>query len=944
MYNQKYTFVKLKPAYILLLCLALFFNKSLAQELPPIEVYSPKQYGAENQNWGISQSSSKYIYVANNKGLLEYNGAEWQLYPSPNETIIRSVTVVDDIIYTGCYMEFGYWKRNERGVLVYQSLSENLQTPLIEDEQFWSIKSIDNWILFQSLNRIYIYHVLDKTFNVIESKVSLTKMYKVDETIYFQDIQEGLFKIENGKSVLVSDNTIFKNNIIVNIYNHNNQFLVETQDLGFYILQDSVVRPWEIPAKDLLNRVTVYSSIKLKDNSFALGTISNGIIHLTENGEANYKINQINGLSNNTVLSLFEDSEQNIWLGLDNGINCVNITSPFTIYNDDKGEIGTVYASAIYNNNLYLGTNQGLFVKGLNIDEPFHFIEGTKGQVWCLVKINNTLFCGHNNGTFIVKDRLADLILRINGTWNIKTIKGYDDLLLQGNYNGLNILEKEDGNWVFRNKIEGFNNSSKYFEMDDAHNIFVSHEYKGVFKIKVDDAYRKALKVEKDTSIGQGLNSSLLKHNNDIIYAYKNGVFKYNQEIQTFEKDSILSKIFENDTYTSGKLISEKETNTIWGFSQKNLTYVTPGKFSGHPNVNMLAFPNSLRKGMTGYENITHVVDDKYIFGSSTGYTVINLDKFTDKQYELSLNSITNHSLDTEPQLISKNTKGDFTNKQNNIEFTFSIPEFDKYLEPEYQYQLEGFYDSWSDWSNNSSELFKNLPYGDYTFKVRGKVGNTLTTNTASYQFTIGKPWYLSTIAIVVYIMSVLLFSLFMHTLYKNYYKKQRIKLLKETEREIELKGLENKQQLMHFENEKLQQDIESKSRELAISTMNLIKKNEFLNNIKDRLKEAKEDKTIKSVIRIIDKNLNNKDDWKFFEEAFNNADKDFLAKVKAKHPSLTPNDLKLCAYLRLNLSSKEIAPLLNISPKSVEVKRYRLRKKMNLPHEASLTNYILEI
>ncbi|RZW55635.1 MAG: LuxR family transcriptional regulator, partial [Flavobacteriaceae bacterium] len=98
------------------------------------------------------------------------------------------------------------------------------------------------------------------------------------------------------------------------------------------------------------------------------------------------------------------------------------------------------------------------------------------------------------------------------------------------------------------------------------------------------------------------------------------------------------------------------------------------------------------------------------------------------------------------------------------------------------------------------------------------------------------------------------------------------------------------------------------------------------------------------SVVKIIDKNLNNTEDWKMFEQAFNNADKDFLKKIKSEHSSLTPNDLKLCAYLRLNLSSKEIAPLLNISHRSVEVKRYRLRKKMNLPHKASLTHYILEI
>jgi DNA-binding CsgD family transcriptional regulator len=124
---------------------------------------------------------------------------------------------------------------------------------------------------------------------------------------------------------------------------------------------------------------------------------------------------------------------------------------------------------------------------------------------------------------------------------------------------------------------------------------------------------------------------------------------------------------------------------------------------------------------------------------------------------------------------------------------------------------------------------------------------------------------------------------------------------------------------------------------------MNIIKKNDFLSTIKLELINGG-DKSISSVVKIIDKNLNNTDDWKMFQEAFNNADKNFLKKVKDRHPSLTPNDLRLCAYLRLNLSSKEIAPLLNISPRSVEVKRYRLRKKMDLPHDSNLTNYILEI
>jgi AraC family chitin signaling transcriptional activator len=182
-----------------------------------------------------------------------------------------------------------------------------------------------------------------------------------------------------------------------------------------------------------------------------------------------------------------------------------------------------------------------------------------------------------------------------------------------------------------------------------------------------------------------------------------------------------------------------------------------------------------------------------------------------------------------------------------------------------------------------------------------------------------------------------------LHIISKTYYKRQKENLLEKTQREIELKELESSQKIIKLNNDKLRSDIESKNRELATSTMSIIKKNEFLNSIKTELISKGKD-GVDKVVKIIDQNLNNTDDWKLFQEAFNNADKNFLKKIKSKHPELTPNDLRLCAYLRLNLSSKEIAPLLNISPRSVEVKRYRLRKKMNLPHDANLTNYILEI
>lgn len=946
-YSYGYVLMLASSLYLrdcLVLFLVLISLEINAQELPPIVLFTSEEYGAENQNWAISQAQNKFIFVANNKGLLEFNGATWQLYPSPNESIIRSVHVIGERIYTGCYMNFGYWQRNETGVLEYTSLSQNLKLKLIEDEQFWSIVSVDGFVLFQSLNRIYIYDIKNNSYKIIDSSHTITKIFKVKGSIYYQNFEEGVFIIENGTSKIVCNDAIVKNNVIVNIFRADGALLIETQEKGFFIWKDGQLSNWNHSSADLVSKLSVYSSIQLENGNFILGTISDGMVYLNVSGDLLYKINQTKGLGNNTVLSLFEDKDNNIWLGLDNGINTINMKSPFSIYNDDAGKLGTVYASIVHKNRLYLGTNQGLFSKTLYSNNEFEFIQGTKGQVWYLVVEEDTLFCGHNVGTFIIEGETAELILNIPGTWNIKPYFNRVDILLQGNYNGINVLQKQNGNWIFRNKLEGFDISSKYFELQSKTKLFVSHEYKGVFELDINEELTKVISVKKDPNMDKGFNSSLTTYNGQILYSYEKGIFAYNQQKQEFQKDSLISNIFEPNQYTSGKLIPDALHNKLWGFSDKNLSYISPGKLSNIPNISLIPFPQSLRKEMVGYETISYLEDNKYLLGTSTGYVIMDLDKLSTKAYSININTITNYTIDGRPFLIDKSSYSNFKNNKNNVEFTYSVAEFDIYLDAEYQYQLEGYYDQWSDWSNTPMVLFKNLPYGNYVFNVRTKVGNTITTNVAKYDFSIEKPWYLSNMMISIYIISFMLVSFLTHNLYKNYYKKQKEKLLQKNKRDLELKQLENEQQLMHVENEKLQQDIDNKNRELAISTMSLIKKNEFLNTIKEELKNTYDAKALKPIIKFIDKNLNTTDDWKFFQEAFNNADKDFLKKVKSRHPSLTPNDLKICAYLRLNLSSKEIAPLLNISLKSVEVKRYRLRKKMDLPHDYSLTNYILEI
>ncbi|UFH35321.1 triple tyrosine motif-containing protein [Flavobacterium acetivorans] len=933
--------MKTKLTFLFLgLCLSIF-----AQELPPIVKYTPNLYGAGNQNWMISQDKNHYLFFANNEGLLEYNGSNWELYLSPNETIIRSVKVIDGKVYTGSYMEFGFWTRKSNGKLSYTSLSQTIKNKLLDDEQFWNILNFDQWVIFQSLNRIYIYDSKGATIKIISPDKGINKSFRASNSIYFQTVDGALFEIESGKGRLISDHPVLQKNRIINISAINVGLLIQTQLNGFYKLIGNDLSKFSTEADSQLLASSVYSSQVLSDGNIAIGTVSNGIFIIDNVGKIKYHISQSKGLSNNTALSLFEDVDGNLWVGLDNGINCINLQSAIHAFVDNTGILGTVYSSKLFKGNLYIGTNQGLFYKKYRSSDTFKFISGTKGQVWSLFEYDGTLFCGHDSGTFIIEEGSAKNISPFSGTWQFETVPYKKELLLQGNYYGISVLEKVNKQWVFRNKISGFDYSSKCFEIVSTNEIYVSHEYKGIFRLQLDNKLEKVNSFSSYRTPKKGKNASLIKFNNSIYYAYKEGVFKLNNKTKQFEKDKLLSAVFEKDEYTSGKLIVDN-SNKIWLFSKNYIHYFSLSKINNQLKQNVISIPSSLTNSMLGYENISQLSSSDYLIGTTDGYYIMNINDLSFKNYNVSITNITTNKLNSAYSSQSIGEKGDFKFDDNNISFSFTVPEYNKYINVEYQYVLEGGQEEWSVWSTKSTVNFKKLSPGDYTFKVRAKFSNSTLDDTATYSFTIRKPWYATNVAIFIYIIFIFVMGYYIHRAYKNYYHKQKEKLIEENNLLLEIKELENEQQMMRIRNEQLSQDVDSKSRELAVSTMSLNSKNELLTFIKEDLKKTNKDgnRSIKSVISTINKNISKDDTWNVFQEAFDRADKDFLKKIKLLHPSLTPNDLKLCAYLRLNLSSKEVAPLLNISVRSVEIKRYRLRKKMELSHEQGLVEYILNV
>lgn len=915
-----------------------------SQLLPPIQSYLPKDYNGANQNWMITQSKDREIFIANSSGLLTFNGSRWNMFFSKNGSIIRSTKFIDNRVYTGSYQDFGYWEKTNKGSYVYTSLVEKSKLIIDTDEEFWDVLDYDDWIIFQSLSRLIMFNKVSEKIEFFDPNEEISNSFIVDSRLYFTS-KSGLYIFQNGDKVLLSSDLrlIDGNNShhIVSMFKNNKNLILITDELeSFELYPNGVLLPWNISSNILNEGNIVYSAIRLKDNSFAIGTVGQGVILLNDKGSYLNTIDKSRGIGNNTVLSVFEDLNSNIWLALDNGISVINSKSPFQIFNDYDGVLGTVYASKHYNDFLYIGTNQGLFYKKYNSTDPFKIIENTSGQVWSLSVINDQLFCGHNEGAFQVLNNQAYKIDETSGSWAFRAIPDESNLILEGSYYGFKILEKDNGRWKVRNKINGFETSSRLFEIAKNKKVIVSHGYKGVYSLSFSKDYNDLLNVKIDTSVSIGGNVSLGKFDDNIYYNYDKGFYKYNSKSDNFEKDALLSELSSKELING--IIINDDDGKFWMFSKSYMNYMTKDFVSNERKIKSILFPEKLRK--TVFENISITKDKHYILGTNNGYIDFNLETYSQVTPDIIIEKVEASEINNNTVALNLFNRAELDYNYNNVKISFNTRNYYKFQTVEYRYLLEGYLDQWSPLTEDSEVVFSNLKPGDYFFKVKSYFGGVVSSDEKTFEFSIQPPWYWSNFMITNYILTLLIAIFLINRAYIKFYRNKEEKIIRVNQNKLELKEIEKKQALISIENNKLQDDIEAKNRELAISTMSMIKKNQFLSKIKLDLKKIEPTKNVFSVIKMIDRNLNNKDDWKFFKEAFNNADQDFLKKVKQTHPSLTNNDLRLCAYLRLNLSSKDISPLLNISLSSVEIKRYRLRKKMNLTRNEGLTDHLLSL
>lgn len=911
----------------------------------PIKNFSPSDYKARNQNWAIAQSESGEMYIANNEGLLQYNGLRWTLFPSPNRSELRSVYLVDERIYTGCYREFGYWEEDQDGGLEYQSLSRSIQGDLQEDEVFWNISNYGEYIIFQSLKRIYFFNTQSKAIHHQDIAADRARLFKVKDRILFQVKDQGMMELVEGEPKPWASGEGISDKIIVHVASGEEGFLMVNEDAEFFQQTAEGLQAWQPADVEALKGIKVYSALRTRAGDWVLGTINKGTLILDKNGSLMQQIDRSRGLLNNTVLNLYEDQQGILWLGLDNGISLLFQNSAFREYRDELGQLGVIYGAVRLKGELVLGTNQGLYRYQPEQENEFERVPGSEGQVWFLRKEGDEILGGHNNGTFRYADGVFEWIYEGAGVFNILPVPGRPELLMQGTYQGLSLLERGNNGWKYLRELQGFSTSTRFFTWTSATKLWVNHEYKGLFELQLDKGLTSA-RLLKQYPPG-GRSSSLVNFRDRVLYAHNNGIQVWNETTGIWEGDQELTQLYqaENDRL-DGILIPENEGGRLWGIGRKGLFYASQQKIDGRLQSRQIDLSAEVRQtlGTAGFECIAAIDDDVYLLGRNEGFLLIDLNVLRENVHELSLLSIRQDVFPQGSRLL-KITEGglDLAANPGELQIELGVDRIPVFQEVYYQYRIPGQTEEWSPWSTNPVVRLSGLPVGNYKVEFRSRINTSLNTTTRSLAISVSPPWYGRWWAVILYILFFLLLLWGIHHLYKSYYDKEREKMQRRVEEQREREQREAQQKITEIEYEKLQQEMESKNRELAVSTMSMIKKNEFLNEIKKQL-QVTDLNEVKPIIRKINKSLTNEDDWKFFENAFNQADQHFLKKIKSLHPDLTSNDLRICAYLRLNLSSKEIAPLLNISVKSVEVKRYRLRKKLKLEGKDNLIDYILGI
>ena len=956
---------------ILFILLVSISSKTLSQSyigLREIINYEKLEYNAGAQNWDIRQDKQGRIYFANNEGLLCFDGIYWKLYPLPNKTIVRSIEFgKDNRIYIGGQDEIGFFSPDKSGNLSYTSLRNLLPEPDKKFADIWDLVQYGDEIFFRSNNQVFRY--AQNKMTVFRSP-SWLFIGQANNKLIAQDQQKGLLEFNKQRWKILIEKALLPPGFDVNdiLAINKDSSLITTNKNGLYILSDNKLKPLNLSGIPINPYQTFSGAVKIDSDNFIVGTYTSGFYLINKSGVIIENFTKKEGLQNSNIRSLFSDKNQNIWLGLDNGIDFIAFNNAIKHINPPLMNDGAGYTAIIHKNNLFLGLSNGIFrlplpdIKDLSyVKSEFKLIK--EGQTWGLYTVNDKLLAGTDEGFFEINNDAAIPVSRTTGFWTFQPFQSFQQssMIVAGNYRGVSLFEANNNSFSEKGSVSNFSESSRFLVIDNNNTIWVSHPYRGIYKIQSSPTTGYSAKLyTAANNLPSSLNNHVYKVKNRIVIATEKGIYEYNNQSDKFEPSDYFKEIF---GIKAIRYLKEDPSGNVWFIQNKNVGVVDFSTLK--PSV--IYLPELNGKILSGHENVYPLNDNNIFIGGEKGFYHINFEKYKQNTHRLNVYIRTVRAIGRNDSILfggyfgnvnednvqEKEKIPSINNQWNSFHIEYSSPLFEQQSNIEYSYYLEGFDKNWSEWSKKTEKDYTNLQAGDYTFRVKAR--NNLRNESAvnSYSFTVLPPWYQSWWAFSLYFLAAIIV---VYLIYKKQQKKlllERQKHQEEQKRTAYLHQLElekTEKEVVKLRNEKLESEIEFKNTELATTAMHLVQKEEFLLKVKEELQHLnnagkdKSDPELKKLLRILTEEEKLNEEWEQFSIHFDKVHGDFLVRLKEKYPGLKPHELKLCAYLRMNLSSKEIARLMSISVRGVEISRYRLRKKLEIPTETNLFQFLFDL
>lgn len=926
-----------------------------ADFIPAITNYTVKDYEGGHQNWACAQGDDGVMYFGNNNGLLVYDGFSWELHRVPGGYIVRSVFVDGDRVYIGSFEEFGYFIRKTDGQMQYHSLSAGIKDKISSNDEIWHIVRLGETIYFQSFTGWYSYD--GKAVSYMDRKSGFRPLYfyTCHDKVYAQMINGGFYEFDGQRFHLLLERTAVGNDNVVAILPYGNSGMVLlTVDSGLFVYEHGTVSALRTDIDAQLRWAKGNRAVMVGDSILAIGTILDGIYGVDKKGHLLWHLNRDNQLNNNSVMGLFGDRENNLWVALDDGISFVHTNTSITLLTPSVRDlsIGMVYGVERVGEKIYLATNQGAYEYNRRTSE-IHLLPHTSGQNWYVKQIDYQVFIGNDMSTMLVEQNgsIQSVPGALNSTCIVEASINGQEVLVEASYAELRIWKKQAGIWKLSHNVQDFYAPIKSLEVDGTGTIWASHMYNGLYRIKLDDDLHRIKDLEHIHTLGGQQKSGkihVMKIRGRIVFSNTEGYFMYDDIERKIKPYDLLntSVPFLTDAHTA---VDVHNNEMLWLINSHEYVLLAyqEGKFVIKRRIPVEMFNSPCIEG----NNKIYVDGNDCYLNLNNSIACLHLNE----QYigqetvsSLKIRQILASSSSGKELALDLSKKMTIPSDYRDISVLLSYPCYDQ---PAIRFKFKLYADNLLLVEDSSfpSVHFGSLEFDTYTLWAGAYSDDGHLLDETEYVFIINKPLWVSYPMLFLYL---LLLGGLVYGVARWRGKVVAEKKRKEYEAhkiEQNIKLSEQQRLIAEQQRKLLEAELSLKGKELASMALGTFAKQEMLEKLRLVVQEqlAKSQcgrKNMELVLKQINENIVEEDSWEVFQQNFDLIHQRFFRTLRERYPSLTATDLRFCAFLRLNLSTKDIAQMTNLTIRGVEAARYRIRKRMEVPDGVSLVDFLIEL